>query len=167
MCIRDRSHPCITGGLPPVPWGLQFIGPRLHFIAIAASPGRVCLDYSPPVRDGQAGVEESGMNKKWLLGGLGMVLLAGAGVAVWTGALPMPGALAKSQAVAFGKKDGDKKPEVPLEFAPREVVQPSLARLPGSLEFSGPLVAPQTAVAVSYTHLDVYKRQLAHRARRR
>ena len=89
------------------------------------------------------------MNKKWLLGGLGMVLLAGAGVAVWTGALPMPGALAKSQAVAFGKKDGDKKPEVPLEFAPREVVQPSLARLPGSLEFSGPLVAPQTAVVRS------------------
>jgi membrane fusion protein (multidrug efflux system) len=91
-------------------------------------------------------VEESGMNKKWLLGGVGMVLLAGGGVAVWTGALPMPGALAKSQAVAFGKQDGDKKPEVPLEFAPREVVQPSLARLPGSVEFSGPLVAPQTAV---------------------
>lgn len=86
------------------------------------------------------------MNKKWLLGGVGMVLLAGGGVAVWTGALPMPGALAKSQAVAAGKQDGDKKPEVPLEFAPREVVQPSLARLPGSVEFSGPLVAPQTAV---------------------
>jgi membrane fusion protein (multidrug efflux system) len=35
---------------------------------------------------------------------------------------------------------------VPLEFTPREVVQPQLARLPSRLEFSGPLVAPQTAV---------------------
>lgn len=93
------------------------------------------------------------MNKKWLLGGLGVVVLAGAGVAVWTGALPMPGAMAKSQSQAEAankkggdKKDGDKKPDVPLEFAPREVVQPALARLPGSVEFSGPLVAPQTAV---------------------
>ena len=91
------------------------------------------------------------MNKKWLLGGLGVVVLAGAGVAFWTGALPMPGAMAKSQAEAANqkggaKKDGDKKPDVPLEFAPREVVQPALARLPGSVEFSGPLVAPQTAV---------------------
>jgi len=91
------------------------------------------------------------MNKKWLLGGLGVVVLAGAGVAFWTGALPMPGAMAKSQAEAANqkggaKKDGDKKPDVPLEFAPREVVQPALARLPGKVEFSGPLVAPQTAV---------------------
>ena len=91
------------------------------------------------------------MNKKWLLSGLGGVVLAGAGVAVWMGALPMPGAMAKSQAEAANqkggaKKDGDKKPDVPLEFAPREVVQPALARLPGSVEFSGPLVAPQTAV---------------------
>jgi len=91
------------------------------------------------------------MNKKWLLSGLGGVVLAGAGVAVWMGALPMPGAMAKSQAEAAkgkggDKKDGDKKPDVPLEFAPREVVQPALARLPGSVEFSGPLVAPQTAV---------------------
>lgn len=86
------------------------------------------------------------MNKKWLLGGLGVVVLAGAGTAVWMGALPMPGANAKSQTEAASQKGGDKKPDVPLEFAPLEVVQPALARLPGSVEFSGPLVAPQTAV---------------------
>ncbi len=85
------------------------------------------------------------MNKRWLLGGLGGIVLAGAGVAVWMGAVPMPGAMAKSR-VAADKKEGDKKPDVPLEFAPREVVQPALARLPGRVEFSGPLVAPQTAV---------------------
>jgi membrane fusion protein (multidrug efflux system) len=78
------------------------------------------------------------MNKKWLLGGVGMVLLAGGGVAVWTGALPMPGALAKSQAVAFGKQDGDKKPEVPLEFAPREVVQPQPGAPAGQRGILGP-----------------------------
>jgi membrane fusion protein (multidrug efflux system) len=86
------------------------------------------------------------MSKKWLLGGLGVTALAVAGVALWTGALPMPGALAKSRVEAASKKDGDKKPDVPLEFASREVVQPALARLPGSVEFSGPLVAPQTAL---------------------
>ena len=89
------------------------------------------------------------MNKKWLLGGLGVTALAVAGVAFWTGALPMPDALAKSRVEAASKKDRDKKPDVPLEFAPREVVQPALARLPGSVEFSGPLVAPQTALVRS------------------
>ena len=83
------------------------------------------------------------MKKKWLLGGLGVAVLAGAGVALVTGVLPVPGALAKSQTHA--SKDG-KKPEVPLEFVPREVVQPALARMPSFVEFSGPLVAPQTAV---------------------
>ncbi len=83
------------------------------------------------------------MKKKWLLGGLGVAVLAGAGVALVTGVLPVPGALAKSQ--THGGKDG-KKPEVPLEFVPREVVQPALARMPSFVEFSGPLVAPQTAV---------------------
>ena len=86
------------------------------------------------------------MNKKWLLGGLSVTALAMAGVALWTGVLPMPDALAKSRVEAANRKDGDKKPDVPLEFAPREVVQPALARLPGSVEFSGPLVAPQTAL---------------------
>lgn len=41
---------------------------------------------------------------------------------------------------------GQKKPAPTLEFAPREVVHPSLQRLPAVVSFSGPLVAPQTAV---------------------
>jgi RND family efflux transporter MFP subunit len=85
------------------------------------------------------------MKKKWLLGGgLAVALLAGAGVAVMTGALKLPG-LGMPNAEAANTK-GDKKKEVPLEFVPREVVQPTLARLPGVVEFSGPLVAPQTAM---------------------
>ena len=91
------------------------------------------------------------MKKKWLFSGAAVVVLvAAAGVAVMTGAVKLPGALAKtdrthkSDAKAAGK--GDKKPEVTLEFVPREIVQPSMARLPGVVEFSGPLVAPQTAM---------------------
>ncbi|HSW05503.1 efflux RND transporter periplasmic adaptor subunit [Aquabacterium sp.] len=34
----------------------------------------------------------------------------------------------------------------PLEFRPTEVVQPALATMPRTIEFSGPLVAPNTAV---------------------
>ena len=63
------------------------------------------------------------MNKRWLLGGLGGIVLAGAGVAVWMGAVPMPGAMAKSR-VAADKKEGDKKPDDPLEFAPADHIEP-------------------------------------------
>jgi membrane fusion protein (multidrug efflux system) len=53
-------------------------------------------------------------------------------------------------AVAVGRysqaKKKDDKAAVTLEFAPREVVQPAWTAMPGSIEFSGPLVAPDTAV---------------------
>lgn len=88
------------------------------------------------------------MKKKWLLGGV-VLLLAGAGA--WVGGM-FQGVLPGGEAVAStavskwkGGKD-DKKPEPPLEFVSREVVQPALARLPALIEFSGPLVAPQTAI---------------------
>src|SRR4029079_10576055 len=42
--------------------------------------------------------------------------------------------------------DKDKKDPVPLEFIAAEVARPVAARLPLTLEFSGPLVAPRTAV---------------------
>ena len=87
------------------------------------------------------------MKKKWLLGGLAVVALAGVGVgvALSTGLLKGPGGAAMAKTDDKGGKDG-KKPDVPLEFVQREVIQPTMARLPGSVEFSGPLVAPQTAV---------------------
>jgi membrane fusion protein, multidrug efflux system len=84
------------------------------------------------------------MNKRWLwAGGVGLAVLAGAGVALGTGAFK---ARAGNVQAAAGKDGKDGKPEVALEFASREVVQPALARLPGLVEFSGPLVAPQTAL---------------------
>ena len=88
-----------------------------------------------------------------MLGGVALLVLAGVAGAYLTGALKLPGggAMAKGEA-RVGKvgKDG-KKPEVPLEFVSREVVQPSLARLPSVMEFSGPLVAPQTAIVRAKT----------------
>jgi RND family efflux transporter MFP subunit len=88
----------------------------------------------------------------WLGLGVGLVLAAG-GVLVATGVVKLPGMNAQAQATAQAGKDGkgekDEKGEkapVPLEFAAREVVQPSLATLATTIEFSGPLVAPQTAM---------------------
>jgi len=92
------------------------------------------------------------MKKRWLVGGLCLAVLAGAGVAVMTGVLSLPGGSARAKADGASPAEGsrgergDKKPEVALEFVQQEVVQPKLARLPGVVEFSGPLVAPQTAL---------------------
>jgi membrane fusion protein (multidrug efflux system) len=68
--------------------------------------------------------------KRWWIAGV--ALLAVAGVA---------GALA----VARPKKADDKTPPM-LEFTPSEVVNPALATMATLIEFSGPLVAPQTAI---------------------
>jgi RND family efflux transporter MFP subunit len=82
------------------------------------------------------------MNKKWLLVGAVLVLGAGVGGAYVAGLLPVGDLI--SGAMAKAKPDGKK--EVTLEFTAREVAQPQLARLTSRLEFSGPLVAPSTAV---------------------
>ncbi|MES2101389.1 MAG: efflux RND transporter periplasmic adaptor subunit [Pseudomonadota bacterium] len=73
------------------------------------------------------------MRKPWLVGGgVAIIVVAiAAGVSI----------RAKS------KDDGkDKKTEVTLEFTPAEVVRPLLAAMPERIEFSGPLMAPRTAV---------------------
>ena len=72
-------------------------------------------------------------NRRWWIVG-GVAVLAAAGVAAAV-ALSRP-----------GKKPGDDKDAVTLEFTPREVVSPALATMTTRIEFSGPLVAPQTAV---------------------
>jgi len=65
----------------------------------------------------------------------------------WIGAAVVLALAGVAAAVAMvGKPDKDGKPEVTLEFALREVVTPTLAAMPALIEFSGPLVAPQTVV---------------------
>lgn len=81
------------------------------------------------------------MQKKWLIGGgIALVVAIGGGAAFVSGAIPTQGTQAAK------KGDGKDKLPPPLTFAAREVVQPQLARMPGRIEFSGPLVAPGTAV---------------------
>lgn len=75
------------------------------------------------------------MNKRWVIGGVVVAVLALGGGAA---------------AVMAGRKGGDKpegKPEDKvLDFTAKEVVLPRTQSLAGTVEFSGPLVAPNTAV---------------------
>ncbi|MBL8332000.1 MAG: efflux RND transporter periplasmic adaptor subunit [Rubrivivax sp.] len=66
----------------------------------------------------------------------------------WAGGTLAVVALSAAVAMKAGGKAPSKadKPEVPLEFTAQEVAQPQAARLASRLEFSGPLVAPSTAV---------------------
>lgn len=86
------------------------------------------------------------MNKKWMAGGVLAVLVAAVGGAAVLGKLPGIGVMAKAGPGGKSDKAGGDKKDVTLEFTPREVAQPQLARLAARLEFSGPLVAPSTAV---------------------
>lgn len=75
------------------------------------------------------------MRKQWLVGGSVAIIIAAAAL--------MAVSRAKSTGAA---EDKDKKPAVTLEFTPAEVVRPVLASMPERIEFSGPLMAPRTAV---------------------
>ncbi len=96
------------------------------------------------------------MNKRWMLAG-GVVLVISAVAGAWMGGLlKLPGqdgGAAANQASASRKGDGkkDAKKDVPLEFIAREVVQPQFAKLTDVVEFSGPLVAPSTAIVRAKT----------------
>lgn len=83
------------------------------------------------------------MRKGWWIGSAVVVLVAaGGGGAFWIKARG-PQAAGTAQAAHL---PGDAASAVPLEFRGNEVVQPMRASLPQTIEFSGPLVAPNTAV---------------------
>jgi membrane fusion protein, multidrug efflux system len=68
---------------------------------------------------------------------------------IWIGAVVAIAIAAVAAAVlpkVLRSGDKDKKEPVPLEFIAAEVARPVAARLPLTIEFSGPLVAPRTAV---------------------
>jgi RND family efflux transporter MFP subunit len=75
------------------------------------------------------------MRKRWLIGGMGALVVAGVAAAVLMSS--------RTPAMQTGAK-GDKA--ATLEFLASEVVQPQLGAMPVNVEFSGPLVAPETAV---------------------
>lgn len=75
------------------------------------------------------------MRKLWLVGGVSAIMVAGIAFVV------------VSRATSGGTDGADKKPaETPLEFTSLEVVRPLTVAMPLRIEFSGPLVAPRTAV---------------------
>lgn len=80
----------------------------------------------------------------WIVLGVGVVLAVagGAWVAMQPGAVG-PGS---AQAAAKAGKPGDAASAPPLEFRANELVQPQRASLPERIAFSGPLVAPNTAL---------------------
>jgi RND family efflux transporter MFP subunit len=72
------------------------------------------------------------------------ILLAGAVLAIAGVATAL--ALGGGSVLARLKKPPEGKPVVTLEFVPAEVVKPAWMPLPVAVEFSGPLVAPRTAI---------------------
>lgn len=72
--------------------------------------------------------------RRWWVGGaIGLLVAAGLALTL----LPRAG---------NGSKGAKDKEAPPLEFTPAEVVKPAMATLPQVIEFSGPLVAPRTAI---------------------
>lgn len=83
--------------------------------------------------------------RRWAAAALAVTVVVGGAGWWWQGRGAAATAAGASPA-AGGPNPSGKKPEPTLEFAVREVVQPAYARLPAVVEFSGPLVAPQTAL---------------------
>ena len=81
------------------------------------------------------------MGKRWLMGGAVVVLLAVAAGGLW---MTQRGPLANGNAQAA--KLAGAGASAPLDFRANEVIKPTLAQLSELIEFSGPLVAPNSAV---------------------
>ena len=89
------------------------------------------------------------MRKSWLVGSVvGLVVVAAA--VAWAVQRGSFGPVGTFGPFSAGSAQAAKSPafaaSAPLEFRPNEVVRPMLASLPQTVEFSGPLVAPNTAV---------------------
>lgn len=82
------------------------------------------------------GSSRTSRRRLWVGGAIGAVAIAGLALAV------VPG-LGNSSKAAAAKKDAA---PVALEFVAAEIVQPKQLAMPLVVEFSGPLVAPRTAV---------------------
>lgn len=84
------------------------------------------------------------MQKKWMAGGVVAAVMVLGGAAALVAMAARKGDAA-SPASAQARAGDGARPEVALQFTSSEVVRPALARMATVVEFSGPLVAPQTA----------------------
>jgi len=89
------------------------------------------------------------MRKRWLIGVAVAVVAVGSGVAVKLGkggaAVPASAAMAATKPDAKDGKDG-KSDDPPLDFTIAEAGKPVPMALPLRIEFSGPLMSPNTAL---------------------
>ncbi len=85
------------------------------------------------------------MRKGWMLSGVGVVAAIGVTAVIWAGHAERGQAAAAVGMQSSNGKPGT-KPAVTLEFTRREVTRPVSVTMPLVIEFSGPLVAPSTAV---------------------
>jgi len=89
--------------------------------------------HQSPGSQGQGSAGTRSKRKFWVGGTIALLVIAGAGLAV-------------APRMGNGSKGDDKKVAPPLEFTSAEVVKPALVTMPVTVEFSGPLVAPRTAI---------------------
>ena len=83
------------------------------------------------------------MRKRWLIGVAAVVAIAGGVVALKTSKAGLMG-FGRAAVAAEGAASAPAEP--PLDFTPGEAARPVLMALPQVVEFSGPLVAPNTAM---------------------
>ncbi len=106
----------------------QFVAPAA---AARASPPTLAAMKNPTVDAPRA--HKASRRVLWLGGTLAVLLIGAAATAfAWRAGFGAP-------------KDDKDKPPV-LEFTTSEVVRPAVSRMPLAVEFSGPLVAPRTAI---------------------
>jgi len=88
-------------------------------------------------------MKEEDMRKRLVIGVAVIVVAIGAGFAIKAG--KGSAAMPASAAMAANTPDAAAS-EVPLDFTPNEAAKPLQVALPQVVEFSGPLVAPNTAI---------------------
>jgi RND family efflux transporter MFP subunit len=88
-------------------------------------------------------MKEEDMRKRLVFGVAVIVVAIGAGFAIKAG--KGPAAMPAGAAMAANAPDAAAS-EVPLDFTPSEAARPLQVALPQVVEFSGPLVAPNTAI---------------------
>ena len=81
------------------------------------------------------------MRKRWLIAIAGLAALAAVGALLGSGKLGL-GTMGKADAA----KAAGAAASAPLDFRANEVLRPQASTMPQTIEFSGPLVAPGTAV---------------------
>ncbi len=111
-------------------------GPLLLAAVTAAGP-----EWTNHAHHAHQGLGTKHMRKRWPIGIAGLAALAAVGALLGSGKLGL-GVMGKADAA----KAAGAAASAPLDFRANEVLRPQRSAMPQTIEFSGPLVAPGTAV---------------------